>query len=713
MKNKFSCVLDYSPLMAVQCYIWTQSLLYNKILPKDIYVHTVGEIPKRLQHYLEKIEVNLVPVPIFDKRNKYCNKLVQLETILSLEENFDYIFLMDCDTAIVSLEDLKLNELVYAKIVDYPNPPINIIKKIFEKEGFEIEKSVTSFALAESNVTDYNNCNGGVYIIQKKFLKSLAPRWKKYSLKCIEYKELFTDSYHQHADQVGFALAMKSLNRKVEHLELKWNFPTHIPTKNITDKPAILHFHEQIDEHLKLKKGSNLLVNESINQINNIISDSFNKTFDNSLFWDLRYTLYPELGSGVGSRGEILDYKKRLLYYLSQSFLNKKVIDIGCGDLELTREIDYKDYNGYDISREALRISKIKRPDWNYFHLENIPDYLPKADLIICFDVLIHQANKKDYQDLLQNILRSARSRVIIAGYNEMPNHVSDITNFYSCLLKDISTDEKFNEINLAGHYRDVSVVVASNIQLEHSREIGYENLNKAFKEVERPDLLQFLVDVSRSFFGFYTAHFPRVFEYSWILHKLESKKLNVLDIGAGVCPLPLCLAMTGWNVVTVDSHNLVRDLAKKGDWNEWGYLDYSHFNEKIKSFNTDFGSFNSEEKFDVIYSVSVIEHMPALNRRKIIKKAARLLNNGGLLLLTVDVVPNTDEIWNLSENKQVENARKHGKLENLKKELSRAGFELVENFVQREIPFSKTDIFYVVARLNKKGILKRMLTNV
>lgn len=703
MKFKFSCVLDYTPLMAAQVFIWLNSLKAQQIEGNNIYIHLIGNVPEAYVKMLKEEKVNIVESQPFDSQNKYCNKLVQLDTFSSLED-FDYVFLMDCDTAIVSLEGFSLKNEIYAKVVDFPNPPITILEKIFEANNLAIETTETTFTLQDQQITDWNNSNGGLYIISSDFIKKLNPLWKQYAKWGIDNKELFTDTYSKHADQVGFALAMSNLSKKVTHLGVEWNYPTHV-NKNLLPKvePKIIHFHDRIDTHMNLVKTGLRIIDDSIEKINQSTSNKIKGHLNNALFWNLRYAQCPELGSGVGSRGDVLDYKKRLLKYLTYDFKEKNIIDVGCGDLELTKEFDFKNYLGLDISEESLKICKNKRPDWKFENLSITDDSVKEADLVMCFDVLIHQSSLSDFKEMISSIVSKSQSRVIIGAYNTPPEFKSDITYFHNGVLKEIKHYNKFNEVGIVGKYRDVTVISASIYKSNHSRDLSSEMLNKAFEEVNRPDILQYLVDVSRSNLGFYTSHFPRVFEYTWLFEQIENKTGAVLDIGAGVCPLPIALALNGFTVTTVDSHTKIRKLTDKADWNEWGFLDYSILNSDIQSHNIDFLKFKSKKLFDFIYSISVIEHIPKSNRLKVLKNASKLLKKGGKLLLTIDLYPNTENLWNLSEDKEVEPIEVHGNVSTFKNELKKYGFEIVQEDIQRDIPKSRTDVYYVIATLKRK----------
>jgi 2-polyprenyl-3-methyl-5-hydroxy-6-metoxy-1,4-benzoquinol methylase len=706
MNIKYSCVIDSASIFKTQALIFIKSLLFNGIKPKDIYIHTTEITKDDFFNWLEELGVNVLKVTTYDKRNKYCNKLVQLKTFQEIED-YDYVFLMDCDTSIVSLEGLELEHDFYSKIVDFPNPPIDILKGIYAKAELTFKEAETSFPLANNNKTEFNNCNGGLYIFSKKGLNTIAPHWIKWSNWCIDNADLFTEHYSKHADQVGFALAMSETDSKLNHLDMTWNYPIHVNKELLPNiKPNIIHFHNQLDNHMKILPVGLSNVDKSISVINEMITNYLSTSLDNRLFWNNRYKNFPELDSGVGSRGEILDYKKQLLSYVSFPFINKKILDVGCGDLELTKSMPFKSYLGIDISNEALELCKQKKPQWS-FENKTINELADTFNFIMCFDVLIHQSSKQDFENLVKEICDKSDNRVLIGAYDIKPEFSSDITYYYKSFVEEVKRFKKFNEFAIVGKYRDVTVLSASINKCTHKRDIKSDILNRAYNSVSRPDLLQYLVDVSRVNFNFYTSHYPRVFEYTWLLEHFEEKKsMNVLDIGAGVCPLPICLTEFGHKVTTVDSHPLKREIKDKEQWNEWGFLDYSLIDARIKSKNIDFGKFRSFNKFDCIYSISVIEHMPRVSRLKVLKKASRLLKKHGKLLLTIDIEPKNNTIWNHSENKKVEDESIHGTIESFTNELNRFGFDIYEDNIQRNIDDSRTDVWYIKAILNRKPLL-------
>ncbi|MFT7072989.1 methyltransferase domain-containing protein [Patiriisocius sp. Uisw_017] len=712
MNNIYSCLVDNKPLFRAQAFVLVTTLLANKVAPKKIFVQVIDADDNPFYKWLNDADINVVHVKEYDSRNKYCNKLSQLEIFEVKEITYDYLFLLDCDIAIHDLASLIPSAQVSAKIVDYTCPPFSVLETIFKEANVgTIKKKKVSVFKRDIDLSDRYNCNGGVYIIAKEVLSSLSAKWKKYATWCIDNDTLFTEKHSKHADQVGFSLAMHTLELSFESLDIKYNFPLHVPLDDLPNiTPSILHYHHLLNEHMQLKNIGSPKVDMVIEAINKVVSSALGKELNNSMFWDFRYSLNPELGSGVGSRGEVLAFKKQLVTYVTYPFNTKSIIDVGCGDLELMKGFKFTDYKGLDVSVEALKICQEKRPDWSFLNKIIYDDDIDTAHLIMCFDVLIHQSDKKNYDAVLNAMFTKSTDRVLIGAYGASPQYESAITHYYSSILDEVNGAGTFNEVAVVGLYRDIVVVCATKHSSSHNRDILSEKLNIGFGLVERPDLLQYLVDVSRTNFGFYTSHFPRVYEYSWLLQKLESKKgEKVLDVGAGVCPLPLCLTNMGMKVTTVDLHKTTRDVDKMDEWNEWGFLDYSYFNASIESHNLDFSQFKFSQKFDSIYSISVIEHMPRQIRNKILKNAKRLLKVGGKLLLTIDMIPGTDNIWNFSEDKPVESVEVHGTITSFKIDLLRLGFEINEMKIQREIIDSRTDICYVEATLKKRSLLSKI----
>lgn len=236
-----------------------------------------------------------------------------------------------------------------------------------------------------------------------------------------------------------------------------------------------------------------------------------------------------------------------------------------------------------------------------------------------------------------------------------------------------------------------------------HPRDIGDDAVAAMAARTPHAIELELLVASARTRLGFFPAHTPRALEYPWLLSQLDSdlSGQRILDIGAGLNPLPFVLAARGAQVVTVDSHPLVRSGAPAPDWNEWGFLDYAAIDPRIASHHVAYEDFGDDEYFDTIYSISVIEHLPAATRRRWLARCANQLRAGGCLLLTVDLVPETERLWNLSEGVVVEQPGVHGCLADLVDELAGTGFAVESRDVERAIADSRVDLGLIAARLS------------
>jgi len=119
-------------------------------------------------------------------------------------------------------------------------------------------------------------------------------------------------------------------------------------------------------------------------------------------YWEDRYR--EKLGSGEGSRGDLLDFKAKFLNGIFADFGVESVFDFGCGDGYLANLLTCRRYFGVDISAEAVKQCRelVKKPDF-VFEQGRFEDYKScgiekklterwgaKADAMLCIDVLYH-----------------------------------------------------------------------------------------------------------------------------------------------------------------------------------------------------------------------------------------------------------------------------------------------------------------------------------
>jgi SAM-dependent methyltransferase len=255
--------------------------------------------------------------------------------------------------------------------------------------------------------------------------------------------------------------------------------------------------------------------------------------------------------------------------------------------------------------------------------------------------------------------------------------------------------------MQVIGSYRNVSIVMARRVEAmpDNTWHIPLELLVEGLRKSPQPHLLRELVDFAVEQLGFFSRTASRMYEYPWAITEAgEVAGMRLLEIGAGVNPLPLWFASRGGVVTTVDSHPQVRAEADRQNWNEWGFLDYSLLNRNITSLHCDMADAEIAGLFDLVYSVSVLEHAAAHKRRQIFRRVSKLLRPGGRLLLTLDLVPGKDCLWNLCEGMIVEDFDSHGDLQGVVGELTSGGFCVRSCQTLTGIPQSRTDIAFIKA---------------
>lgn len=115
-------------------------------------------------------------------------------------------------------------------------------------------------------------------------------------------------------------------------------------------------------------------------------------------------------GSTIAACATIIE---RMPFWLELHSI-KSIVDLGCGDFNWMSRIDLGDieYDGYDIVSDVIRTALNHTASNIAFHHADILEMkIPKADLVICKDVLIHLPNDEALK-LLQAI-QSSGSRLL------------------------------------------------------------------------------------------------------------------------------------------------------------------------------------------------------------------------------------------------------------------------------------------------------------
>ena len=233
-----------------------------------------------------------------------------------------------------------------------------------------------------------------------------------------------------------------------------------------------------------------------------------------------------------------------------------------------------------------------------------------------------------------------------------------------------------------------------------HPYDMDDADLARARAEALRPDLLDELVATGRAVFGFFPDHYPYTLNYPWVLERLEplGPGARVLDVGAGVSPLPIVLSRRGIVVESIDKGSTVRRMPVTPAWNEWGFFDYSVVDLRIQSHHRDAREHVPAQLYDRVYSVSVLAHMARTEREETVRLLSQWLEPGGRLLLAIDLLPKSDFLWNRSEGVEVESPTEHGTVDDLLASIESEGLRVTERKIRRTVYASRTDLLFLEA---------------
>lgn len=95
---------------------------------------------------------------------------------------------------------------VAAKIADAPNPPLDVVKSVFERAGVDLPP-IVALDFDPEMVTIEGNANGGLYLVPGSLLDRVATAWERWARWLLDHIDLL-GSFGMFADQMAMALAL-------------------------------------------------------------------------------------------------------------------------------------------------------------------------------------------------------------------------------------------------------------------------------------------------------------------------------------------------------------------------------------------------------------------------------------------------------------------------------------------------------------------------
>jgi SAM-dependent methyltransferase len=129
----------------------------------------------------------------------------------------------------------------------------------------------------------------------------------------------------------------------------------------------------------------------------------------------------------ISGEGSMIEQTQTLIIELGKLFKEKRfssILDIPCGDFNWMKKVDLEniDYIGADIVEDLIEKNKKKyhdRENIRFMVLNLIKDPLPKSDLIIVRDCLVHLSNK-DVINAIKNIKSSGSKYLLTTTFTNL-----------------------------------------------------------------------------------------------------------------------------------------------------------------------------------------------------------------------------------------------------------------------------------------------------
>lgn len=453
----FACVADCQPKFLDQTLRLLQSVRWcgGTLADADFYIGMVERIDPDYLKRLEELNAFVFQVDRFSKLHGPSNKL----QILRLPElrQYETVVLLDCDTVVVRDPSEYLRGTAFrAKIADLATVPHDVFAGVFDR--YQMKLPDQCYRTNPGGQPTIWYCNSGVLVMPAAVLSTLGPKWLEWNRRLLKDLDALGERRY-FCDQASLSLAFADCPVPYQELPIEMNYPLHLtadqcPRLKEDADPVIIHYHNEVSPLGYLKPAQNPQALRRVDAYNARVLEERRKRFDNCTFWNFRYTHAPELGSGVGSRGETAEYKRNLLRNLVQRENPERILDIGCGDLAVSSALPEKGYVGVDVSRVVVERNAQAHPGRRFMVASLLdPDcVLPTSDLVLCLDVLIHIDSAEDYRKFVQRITTFSQGCCVISGYDSTPGHVHDMTFYHEPLSKTLS-DFGFRYLTKVGEY--------------------------------------------------------------------------------------------------------------------------------------------------------------------------------------------------------------------------------------------------------------------
>ena len=268
MRLRYSFVIDEHPRFLAQGRIFLRTLLAAGVPSDDIVAQVTRRSGAAGRRLAARFGVRALELPLGPDKT-YCNKINQLFTLT--DDDFDVLVCCDTDLAILRpLDEVARADTVRARRVDLENPPLSVLEEARALIGLPERPTLIGTGCEPQAMTYALNCNGGMLLIPRRFIRTLGERWLEYARTLVANRQIM-QRWVNHIDQVSWAFAMLQLELPFEELPLEYNFPIGLAGKlpeGSYGRPVVLHHHNAIRRNGRIRKSGVALVDQCIDEAN-------------------------------------------------------------------------------------------------------------------------------------------------------------------------------------------------------------------------------------------------------------------------------------------------------------------------------------------------------------------------------------------------------------------------------------------------------------
>ena len=249
---QYSMVVDWSPVHAYQAEILLFTLEEFGGVPRErIVVQCTDRVSDEVRGAFERSGYSTASFPPYLDET-YCNKIARLDYFLEhADASANGVFLLDLDLAILTALEVPDPNVVWGKVVDAPNPPLEVLERLFSAAGLDLP-GVVPCDWRDLGRTVATNMNGGFLYVPWALLPRLRTGWRRWAEFLFSHPDLIDDPRMRiHIDQISFSMALSSERIPFSHLTANWNFPSHDerhPRSFRSEEDLhVIHYHWNLD----------------------------------------------------------------------------------------------------------------------------------------------------------------------------------------------------------------------------------------------------------------------------------------------------------------------------------------------------------------------------------------------------------------------------------------------------------------------------------